>query len=168
MNTTEAIKTRRSIRKYQPDVKIPREHFEQMLTAAMMAPSACNTRPWEFVVVEDEELKKQLAKAQPFCKHLLQASAAIVVCARPPVLNVVAKGFWPQDCAAATQNILLQAQELGYGTCWCGLYPNESTVSKVAKLLDVSSKPFSLIVVGKADEQPDARGFYDEKRVRFI
>ena len=53
MNTLETIRSRRSIRKYKPGVEIPNEDIKQILEAAMMAPSACNTRPWEFVVVKD-------------------------------------------------------------------------------------------------------------------
>ena len=54
MNTSDAIRARRSIRKYKKGTVIPKEHIHQMLEAAMMAPSACNTRPWEFVVVETD------------------------------------------------------------------------------------------------------------------
>ena len=56
MNVTEAIRNRRSIRKFQQGVQIPQEDLDLILEAAMMAPSARNTRPWEFVVVENREI----------------------------------------------------------------------------------------------------------------
>ena len=83
MNTSEAIRARRSIRKYKKGTVIPKEHIHQMLEAAMMAPSACNTRPWEFVVVETEEIREQIMKSHPYTQMLKTASLAIVVCGRP-------------------------------------------------------------------------------------
>lgn len=60
MDCTQAIRARRSIRKFKPGASIPRPDVEAMLEAAMMAPSARNLRPWEFFVVENPELKAQL------------------------------------------------------------------------------------------------------------
>ena len=58
MNVNEAIRARRSIRKYVPQVKIPDEHLHTILEAAMHAPSACNSRPWEFVVLQSDKARK--------------------------------------------------------------------------------------------------------------
>lgn len=169
MNTTETIRARRSVRKYQPGMAIPKEHLDLMLEAAMCAPSACNSRPWEFVVVESADIRKKITKIHPYCRSLPDASLGIVVCGNPNALpNVPAEGFWPQDCAAATQNLLLQATELGYGTCWCGIYPDKDRSMAFAKLLGVTTVPFCLILVGTADEQPAQRGFYDPSRVRNL
>ncbi len=168
MNTIEAIKARRSIRRYKRDVTVPREHITQLLEAAMMAPSACNTRPWEFVVVESCEVKEQIREAMPYTQMLQTAPIAIVVCGRPKVQELVCPGFWPQDCAAAVENILLAAKELGYGTCWCGCYPLEKRVEEMQKILDVTSIPLAVVAIGEADEAPDARGFFDEARVKYL
>ena len=129
MNTLETIKTRRSIRKYNPDITVPREHITQMLATAPVA---------------------------------------IVICGRPELQENICQGFWPQDCGAAAQNILLAAKELGYGTCWCGCYPLADRVEGMQKILAVSSIPLAVIAVGKAEETPDARGFYDETRVKYL
>ena len=112
MNTIEAIKSRRSIRRYKMDVRVPREHIRQLLEAAMMAPSACNTRPWEFVVVESRKVLDRIMKAMPYAQMLGTAPAAIVVCGKPKVQEMVCPGFWPQDCGAAVENMLLAAKEL--------------------------------------------------------
>lgn len=168
MNTLETIKTRRSIRKYDPDVTVPREHIARMLEAAMMAPSACNTRPWEFVVAESREVKEKIMEAMPYTQMLATAPVAIVICGRPDLQENVCPGFWPQDCGAAAQNILLAAKELGYGTCWCGCYPLDKRVEGMQKILAVNSIPFAVIAVGKAEETPEARGFYDEARVKYL
>ncbi|MBD5458625.1 MAG: nitroreductase family protein [Lachnospiraceae bacterium] len=168
MNALDVIRARRSIRRYDSEAGIPREHITQMLEAAMMAPSACNTRPWEFVVVESSEVKEKIMKAMPYTQMLATAPLAIVICGRPDLQENICQGFWPQDCGAAAQNILLAAKELGYGTCWCGCYPLEQRVAEMQRILDVSSIPLAVIAVGKAEESPDARGFFDETRVKYL
>lgn len=168
MNTLETIRSRRSIRKYKPGTEIPKEDLKQILEAAMMAPSACNTRPWEFVVVESRELLNAIMAVHPYVSMLKTASLAIVVCAKPELQDGICPGYFPEDCGAASQNILLAAAELGYGTCWCGVYPMEERVNAVREILSVDSMPFSLIALGVADEAPAARGFYDESRVKWL
>ncbi len=168
MNTIEAIKGRRSIRRYKTNVTVPREHMKQILEAAMMAPSACNTRPWEFVVVESRQVKEQIMRAMPYTQMLQTAPAAIVVCGRPKVQELVCPGFWPQDCGAAVENMLLAAKELGYGTCWCGCYPLEKRVEEMQRILEVTSIPLAVVAIGEADEAPEARGFFDEARVKYL
>ena len=83
MNVTEAIRSRRSIRKYQKGAVIPQEDIDMMLEAAMMAPSARNTRPWEFVAVENREVLEKFQDIQPYTGMMKTASLAIVVCGRP-------------------------------------------------------------------------------------
>ncbi len=167
MNTSEAIRSRRSIRKYVEGAIIPQEHYEQILEAAMMAPSACNRRPWEFVVVENREKLEQLMQHQPYTKMLKTASAAIVVCGRPDLQKGICEGFWPEDCGAAIQNLLLQAWELGYGTCWCGLYPAQKP-EVYQEILDVSSMPMAIVAIGVPDEAPAARGFFEADKVKYL
>lgn len=168
MNTLEAIKSRRSIRKYKPDEPVLPEHVEQILEAAMMAPSACNTRPWEFVVVKTPEMKEKIREVHPYTGMLKTAPMAIVVCGRPDLQEGVCKTFWPQDCGAAIENLLLAAKELGYGTCWCGCYPSEQRVTDLQKLLGVTSIPLAVVAIGKADEAPAARGYFDPDRVKYL
>ncbi len=168
MNTLDSIRSRRSIRRYDPETMVPREHITQLLEAAMMAPSACNTRPWEFVVVESREIKEKIMKAMPYTQMLATAPLAIVICSRPDLQENICPGFWPQDCGAAAQNILLAAKELGYGTCWCGCYPLAHRVKEMQKILEVGSIPLAVIAVGKSQESPAARGFLDEARVKYL
>jgi nitroreductase len=170
MKTTQAIRARRSIRKYKPGMTLPQEHIDLMLEAAMCAPSASNKRPYAFVVVENKALMAQIAERHPYAKFLSEASLAIVVCGDPRV-NPRPAGYemWPQDCAAATQTLMLQATELGYGSCWSALYPYEDRIGVAVDVLDIRDVvPFSLIALGVADEAPDRRGFYDKTKVRYV
>mgnify|MGYP001587048498 CR=1 FL=1 len=168
MKMSEAIRERRSIRKYKPNIEIPQEDIDLMLKAAMMAPSAMTMYPWEFVVVRSKEIREQMISVHPDCYMIKDASLAIVVCGRPELQNALSSGFWPQDCGAATENILLQAVELGYGTCWCGEYPFSKRITGLQQVLDVTSIPFSVIAVGVPDENPKARGYYEKEKVKYL
>ena len=168
MDCTQTIRARRSIRKYQPGAPVPEEDVKLMLEAAMMAPSARNTRPWEFFVVEDQGLKAKLRYAHPFASMLDTASLAIVVCGRPEAQAGRVAGYWPLDCGAAVENLLLQAAALGYGACWCGCWPVQERADEIAGILGTQAVPVALVAVGAPDEEPLARGFYDPARVTWM
>lgn len=165
MNTLDAIKKRRSIRKYVPEATVSDTDIKKMLESAMMAPSAGNTRPWEFVVIRDRSLLIEIMKIHPHTRMLNTASCAIVVCGKPKLQKGDCEGFWPEDCGAAIENLLLAATELGFGSCWCGCYPRMDRCDGLKKLLDLNSIPFGIVALGKADEDPAPKGFYDEDRV---
>ena len=168
MNCSDAIRGRRSIRKYKEGLVIPDEDMHTILEAAMMAPSARNTRPWEFFVVTNREILEKFTEAHPYTTMLRTASAAIVVCGRPDLQEGVCAGYWPQDCGAAIENLLLQAKALGYGTCWCGCYPSMDRVQKLQEILQTKSIPVSIVAIGTADETPAARGYFDTARVTYL
>jgi len=168
----DPIKTRRSIRKYK-DTPIPKEKIMAMLEAAMLTPSACNTRPWRFIAITNREMLTKLADAHKYAKMLHTAPLCIVVVALPAtqegVLNGLPKGFFPQDCGAATQNILIQAEAMGLGSCWCGVHP-KPIEPVIREMLGIAEDeiPFCLIAVGEKDESPDPRGRYDEAKVEWV
>ncbi len=124
------IFSRRSIRKFTEE-PVSEEQIEKLLRAAMQAPSACNEQPWEFVVIKDREVMKEIRAYQHFSMPLDTADCAIVICGDTKRQQY--KGFWVQDCAAATQNLLLEAEYLGLGAVWMGLHPVERWVEKRRK-----------------------------------
>ena len=168
MDATEAIRVRRSIRKFVAGAEVPEAHLKLMLEAAMMAPSACNTRPWDFTVVRSLSKRQEIAAVHPYARMVTKASLAVVVGARPDLLPGDMHAFWPQDCAAATENLLIQAAALGYGAVWCGVYPDMKRVEQIKTVVGGESVPFCVIAVGVPDEKPAARGYYDPKRVRIL
>lgn len=161
----ETIFRRRSIRKYT-DQPVEAENLDLLLQAAMAAPSAMNCKPWEFVVVTDPERLGQFRRRLVFGNR--DAPAAILVCGNPRLsANPAARLFWSQDCAAATENILLAAAGLGLGTVWVGLHPVrefERVVRQIAGL-PKHVTPFSLVYVGYPAEEKPPRTQYDESRV---
>jgi nitroreductase len=169
----DIIKNRRSIRKYK-ETPVSKEQMLILLEAAMMAPSACNTRPWRFIAITNREMLNKLADVHPYAKMLFTAQAAIVILALPKaqegVQDDLPKGFFPQDCGAVTENILLQAESMGLGSCWCGVYPKEGTSKAVKEALglDGDDLPFGIIAIGEKDESPSPRGQYEEEKVTWI
>jgi len=165
----EAIENRRSVRKYLSDKPVTREQLNRLLEAAMLAPSACNTRPWEFIAVTKREILDEIARTHPNAKMCETAAAAIVVVAIPQTEGI-SVGFYPQDCAAATQNILLEAVSMGLGTCWCGIYPREECIASMREIFSIREPkiPFCVIAIGTPAKDLDRRGFFEESKVTYI
>lgn len=165
-NDLEAILQRRSIRDYI-DKAIPEEIFTELLEAGMCAPSAGNERPWHFIVITERVLLEGITQIHEYSKMLKHAPAAIIVCADMNRDKYPGVGYWVQDCAAATENILIAAQDKGLGACWLGMYPKEGRVEGLRRLLNTPEHivPFSGIALGypAATKNPGSR--YDESRV---
>lgn len=168
MELDNVIKGRRSIRKYKPGCNMSDEDIKAILESAMYAPSACNTRCWEFLVLKSEDAKKRASEIHPFARHLKDALIGIIVSANNDCNNDVIQNFFPQDCGAAIQNMLLKSYDLGYGSCWCGIYPRDDRCELFRKEFNIDAVPVGLVVVGIADETPVAKGFYDDRKVSFI
>jgi len=167
MSVLQAILDRRSVREYRPGAPVSDDQVYNMLSAAMMAPSAHNGRPWEFVVVRDRARLDALCKVHPYARMLGTATLAVVVCMGVPIGKVGDYAFIQQDCGAATENLLIQAVADGLGACWCGVYPREVLVEAVRSALDIPKEftPFNLIAVGVPAEAPEPRGQYDGSKV---
>lgn len=158
----EEIFKRRSIRKYQ-DKKVETEKIEKLLKAAAAAPSAGNEQPWHFIVIEDRDSLNHLSEVHPYAKMLKKAPLAIAVCGD---LNKQRhQGFWVQDCAAAAQNILLEAVSLDLGAVWIGAHPIEDREKVISDHLETPEniKVVSLISIGyPAEEKGETDRLTDE------
>jgi len=144
---SDIIEKRRSIRSYQ-DKDVSDEKIYDMLEAGMLAPSAGNEQPWHFIIIDDKNIINKIPDIHPYSKMILQVKKAILVCA--DLNHTKYEGYWVQDCAAATENILLKGVELNLGTVWLGIYPDEERVAKFKNLFKLPADiiPFSLIPVG--------------------
>jgi nitroreductase len=163
VDAIEAILTRRSIRRYTPQ-QVSEETVRQLLQAAMSAPSAGNEQPWQFVVITERRLLDEIPRFHPFAAMLKEASVAIVVCGDLRLEKN--KGYWVQDCSAATQNLLLAAHAKGLGAVWLGVYPREDRVVNVRKLLGLpeSVVPLCLVPLGYPAERIPSTERYDPSR----
>jgi nitroreductase len=164
MDAIETIFTRRSIRAYT-DQPIPGETIELLLKAAMQAPSAGNQQAWQFVAITDRSRLNSLAEVLPYGKMLTSAPLCIVVCGDLGLEK--SKGYWVQDCSAATQNILLAAHALGLGAVWLGVYPREDRVRDVCNTLGIPETvtPLCAIAIGFPAEQKPRAERYNLERV---
>ena len=155
------ITKRRSIRKFTGEA-IDRKLLLTALEAAMAAPSANNSRPWSFLVVTEPENVKSICRAHPYAAFGEQAGAVIL-----PFGKKAGYGWFDQDMAAATENLLLALPHLGLGATWCGM-PEElqAAVRSIVPLPD-DLFFFALIPVGIPAEEKDARTQYDESRVHW-
>lgn len=122
------ILQRTSVRSYE-DRPVEKEKIEKLLRAGMAAPTAVNKQPWHFIVVTDKDQLQKLAEANPNAGMAAKAPLAIVVCGdMNKALEGDAREFWVQDCSAATENILLAAQEWDLDPCGQALIRQRSAV----------------------------------------
>jgi len=153
MNGLELIKKRRSVRNYRPE-PVTRNLLEKIVDAGRLAATAINIQPWEFIVVIDPERKKKLADITDYGKFIKDAGACIVV-------TVKDTKYYLEDGAAATENILLAATELGLGSCWVA-GDKKPYADKILSFLGMPNgyKLISLIAVGYPEgdlPNPDKR-----------
>jgi len=160
----EAILSRRSIRSYTPEA-VGDDAIEQLLRAAMSAPSADNQQPWQFVIVRDRRTLDEVPKFHNYAKMILEAPVALLVCGLPDA--GLGEGYWVQDCSAATENILIAAVVLGLGAVWLGIHPRRDREEAMRKLLGIpdSVVPFALIPVGHPREHKPPSDRYDAERI---
>jgi nitroreductase len=146
------IFTRRSIRKFE-NKPIEKEKIQQLLKAAMQAPSAANQQPWEFIVVEKRENLEMLSLMTPYAQPVATAGAAIILLANQSYFRVPTG--WQQDMGAATQNILLEAVSQDLGAVWLGLATSDEAVAYIKDLyhLPETVLPFALLAIGYPDGQ---------------
>ncbi len=172
----EAIKKRRSVRSYE-NKPIPRDIVNTIIEAGNQAPSAMNSQPWRFVVVEDKELKRKLLQAAlPKAKNILKFARDAeperyrliakryeeledpIYYSAPVILFVIGSGrYADHSCPLACQNIMLSAYSLGLGSCWVGfgsMITDDTGIVKALELKD-DEKIFGPIVLGYPNVYPD-------------
>lgn len=166
MDVFKALGTRRSIRKYTTE-PVSDDDVKKMLAMAMLAPSARNEQPWQFVVVRSEAGRNALATTTPYTHMAAQAPVVIVVCG--DMERDKAEGMWVQDCAAATQNLMLAARGLDLGTVWCGIHPRPEREAHVRNVLNLPGRiiPFGLVCVGHPATEFKAEDRYDQALVHL-
>ena len=160
----DPVLSRRSIRKYTKE-DVPDVLVERLLRAAMNAPSAGNQQPWRFVVVRDRAVLDQIPEVHPYSSMITHAPLAIVVCGDPR--SIKWPQMWDQDCAAATENLLVEAQLLGLGAVWLGVHPLQERIEGLQRLLGMPAEivPFAVVPVGFPAEKKPPADRYDAGRV---
>jgi nitroreductase len=164
MNVLEAILSRRSVRKYNTK-PVPPDELEEVVRYAMYAPSAVNKQPWHFIIIDDRKILEEILKFHPHANMLAGAAAAILICGDEQLAHTSA--YWPVDCSAATENLLLAAHGKGLGAVWLGIYPREERIAAMKALMNLPAHihPFSLISLGNTDEPPRVANRFKPERI---
>jgi nitroreductase len=154
MEFSEVIAKRRSVRHYNSKLVVSEEDARVLLEAAITAPTAGNIQPWRFVVVRSPEARERLSASlhQPWAKA---APLTIVVCVdpRPCGARYGARGemlYAIQDTAAAVENILLAAVDLGLAACWVGAFNEDLVRDAIGVAKPIT--PVAVIPVGYSAE----------------
>ena len=146
MDFQELLQKRQSVRKYLDKV-VEKEKLEQIIEAVHLAPSACNSQPWKLIVVDEPELKNEVAKATfsktvAFNRFALEAPIiAVLVIEKAKLIaqiggNIKNQEYPQYDIGIAAEHFCLQAADLGLGTCMIGWF-NEK---KIQQLLNIPKK----------------------------
>ena len=166
-NMIKEIEMRRSIRKYM-DKPVDNEKIIEIIESARLAPSGSNTQPWNFIIVRSELTKQRLAEASHNQQWMLSAPVFIVCiadirCRIPEDVDISLNEDSPQeelkqiirDTSISIEHILLEANNLGLGTCWVAWFTQE----EIRPILNIPSDKYvvGIITVGYTDEKPTAR-----------
>jgi len=168
MDLMEAIKGRRSIRKYKPD-SVPEEAMRMLIETVRWSPSWANTQCWEVIIVKDPNVKSALAntltKTNPSLSSMTEAPIVLVLCGKKGVSGfkkgeaATVKGDWLMfDTGIAMQTLCLTAYSLGLGTVVVGLFDHK----KVEEILGVS--PNAEVVAMTPLGYPAAEGIAPKRK----
>jgi nitroreductase len=149
----EIFKKRRSVRQFA-EKEITDEQIKNILSAAMVAPSANHVNPWEFVVVKDKETLSRLSEIGMWQKFIADSSVSIVITANP-----IDTDKWVQDCSIAGAHIYLETANQGLGSCWANVMSNpmqenerEKLVKKVLNIPN-SNRVLCIMAIGYPDKE---------------
>ena len=164
------ILQRKSVRAYT-DRAVSHEQLDTLIRAAMAAPTGRDMRPWHFIVLEGSHQLSPLAEQLPYAKMLAEAQAAVVVCGDMSVTDKEGNPSrnWTFDCSAATENLLLQAEAMGLGAVWTGVYPYDERIEAVKQALHLPDHliPLNVIPIGYPKGDPQPKDKYDPAKVEY-
>jgi nitroreductase len=155
MDVFEAVSKRRSIRKYK-DAPVEDEKLQDILEVARIAPSAANRQEWKFIVVKDKKSREKLSEAANGQTFVGEAPVTIVACSTESERVMPCGQYaYTVDISIAVSFMILEATELGLGTCWLGAFDEE----KVRNILEIPERVRvpAMFTVGYADESPHQR-----------
>lgn len=175
MDIIEGLKTRRSVRRFDTAGKISHADIEKIIEAAAYAPSAHNTQPWHFVVIEDKEQLAALHTLQPWTAFAKDASCVILVCSDTDTAFHREKenekwSYADIDGTLAAYGVLLAAHDLGYGACFCGAAPMPLVIEKLQERfgLPQNIRPVAIIPLGvPAAPNAEAANRYNPEKVHW-
>lgn len=152
---------RRSIRKYT-EQKVEKDKLDYILRCALMSPSGKRTNPWEFYVVTEPEVLRQMAGCRTYGSGMFETAQAAIVVA----LDASLADTWQSDGAIAAQNIWLAATDQGLGACWCQVHGREGAEDLVRKLAGIPEN-LNVLCVMSLGYKNEERKMYDLEKLPY-
>ena len=166
MDALKCIETRASIRAYET-YKMDEADIKKILKAGFEAPSAMNRRPYEFIVNTDNAFWKDYVNDKPTCLTASEASLTVLIVGdsnKNPTQE-----FFIEDCSAITENMLLAATALGYGSLWAGIKFGSPFYNRLIEdfSLPAGYLPIALLIFGKGKESKKQVERYEEAKIHY-
>jgi nitroreductase len=155
MDVFDAIRQRNSVRNYK-ETEVEEDKLKRILEAARLSPSASNRQDWKFIVVRNKETKKKLAKAAFGQSFIGEAPVVIVACGtEPKAIMSCGQPTHTVDVSIACAYLILQAYELGLGTCWIGAFKQD----EIKKILSIPEhvKVVAITPLGYPNQPPSQK-----------
>ena len=175
----ENILARKSVRSYNGD-SIPADVMENLLRAAMAAPSGRDLRPWQIVVMTDKSQYETVFEGNFNMQKFMESGAVIILCADtvftaptredpdgPAVTQV--NHLWRDDMGAVTENLLLAVEAYGLGACWTACYPYPQTMEPVKRCLGLPASvvPYAVVPIGYPSSENTPKDKWDPERIHY-
>jgi len=160
VETLEAIRTRRSVRRFDAKREVSRELLEKVLDAGRLAPSAGNIQSQEFIIVRDDvAVKERIARACLNQEFVSQAPVIVIVCGnkRKSEEHYGTRGrdfYALADACASAQNMLLAAHDLGLASCWIGAF-DDAALCRALSIPQGNVIPVAVLPIGFPAEHPE-------------
>jgi len=154
---------RRSVRAFGA-APVAEADRQALLAAGMAAPSACNKRPYQVIVMDDPKVLAAVAAALPNGPFLAKAPFGLLVCGDLAAAHANELSYMLQDCAAFIENVLLAVSALGLGACWLGIHPRPERIDALRAHFKLPDNiiPVSAIAIGHPDGPvPPPRDSFD-------
>jgi len=162
--TLEDILDRRSVRQFSEE-PVSDADLEQLLEVGFYAPSGLSRFPVHFIVIRDEDTRREMCGYLKWARALQTAPVAIAVCGDQGKSPIV----WVDDCAASIMNILLAAQGMGLGACWCSIYDAPDDEKKTAELLRLPEhlRVSAIVAIGHPLRKKERPQRVDRSRIHW-
>lgn len=173
------ILARKSVRSYNGET-IPDSVMENILRAAMAAPSGRDWRPWSFVVLTDKSQYDSVFAGNFNMQKFMESGAVVVICAdtihmgptrdNPDGPDVAQYNpLWRDDMGAVTENLLLAVEAYGLGACWTACYPYPQTMEPVKRCLGLPASvvPYAVVPIGYPNGETQPKDKWDPARVHY-
>ena len=170
-STKDAITTilnRKSVREFTGKM-LTNETLDTLAKAGMAAPSAMNKQPWVFILINDRKTLNLMADSLLSAKMLYKAGGAIVVCGDQKKNIAGNELFWVEDCAAASQNILIAVESLEMGAVWTGVFPDNKKMATIRTILEIPSDviPLNVIAIGYPSGKDVPKNKYKKENIHW-